>query len=99
MIAWQDAMNGMFELLGAPFIFLSVIKLYKEKVVRGVSWYAVAFFASWGYWNLFYYFHLHQWCSFTGGLAIVTVNTIWLGQMLYYISKEKKNVATRIDKS
>ena len=91
MIAWQDAMNGMFELLGAPFIFLSVIKLYKEKVVRGVSWYAVAFFASWGYWNLFYYFHLHQYCSWIGGMFIVIVNTTWLIQMAYYIKKENND--------
>ena len=89
MIVWPDAVNGCYELLGAPFIGLSVMKLYKEKVVRGVSWLAVAFFASWGYWNMFYYSNLHQWCSFAGGLCIVTVNTIWLGQMLYYINKEK----------
>ena len=91
MIQWPDAVNGCYELLGAPFITLSIIKLYKDKVVRGVNWMAVAFFASWGIWNLFYYPHLGQWCSFTGGLAIVTANGIWLWMMMYYIRKEKRN--------
>jgi len=81
---WQDYANGLFELLGAPFIFLSVIKLYKEKSVRGISWVHAAFFASWGYWNLYYYPHLNQWMSFYGGVAIVLVNTIWLIQLIYY---------------
>lgn len=67
---------------------LSVIKLYREKQVHGVSWVAVAFFASWGFWNLYYYPHLEQWASFCGGIAIVTVNTIWLAQLIYYSRKK-----------
>ena len=89
MIVWQDAINGTYEVLGAPFITLSIIKLYREKIVRGVNWMAVAFFASWGYWNLYYYFQLHQYCSWLGGMAIVVANTIWLIMMIYYIRKEK----------
>jgi len=89
MVPWQDLVNGSYELLGAPFIFLSVIQLYKEKKVHGVSWMHAAFFATWGFWNLYYYPHLDQWFSFIGGVAIVIVNTFWLGQILYY-SKIKK---------
>jgi len=85
MTTWQDIVNGSFELFGAPFIFLSVIKLYKDKLVKGVSWVGVGFFASWGYWNLYFYPHLNQWASFFGGIAIVLCNTIWLIQLLYYI--------------
>ncbi len=89
MVPWQDLVNGSYELLGAPFIFLSVIQLYKEKKVHGVSWMHAGFFATWGFWNLYYYPHLDQWFSFIGGVAIVIVNTFWLGQILYY-SKIKK---------
>ena len=69
---------------------LSVVKLYKEKTVRGVSWLHAGFFASWGFWNLYYYPHLNQWFSFVGGIAIVIVNTLWLIQLIYYKGKEKK---------
>ena len=81
---WQDIVNGSYELLGAPFIFTSVIKLAKDKKVHGISWLHAAFFATWGYWNLYYYPHLDQWFSFIGGIAIVIVNTFWMGQLLYY---------------
>jgi len=84
---WQDVVNGSYELLGAPFILMSVFKLWKDKKVHGISWIHAGFFATWGYWNLYYYPHLDQWFSFVGGIAIVIVNTFWLGQLLYYSKK------------
>lgn len=87
---WPDIINGMLETIGSGMLALSVWKLHKDKVVRGVHWFATAFFASWGYWNLFYYPHLDQWFSFYGGAALVFVNTVWLIQMLYYNYKERK---------
>jgi len=85
-----DFINGSFEILGAPFIFLSIIKLYKDKEVRGVSWAGVCFFTLWGFWNLYYFSHLGQYVSFVGGILIVSVNFIWLGQIVYYLYKERK---------
>jgi len=84
-----DLVNGLFELAGGFFILLSCMKLYKDKKVRGISWIHVGFFASWGYWNLYYYPSLGQTISFIGGIGVVTMNTILLVQMLYYIKKEK----------
>ncbi len=86
---WQDILNGCYNFLGAPFVILSIIKLYRDKKVRGVSLMHVAFFSSWGYWNLYYYPHLNQWASFIGGLFLVLTNTFWLIQMIYYLRKEK----------
>ena len=86
-MAWQDMVNGTYELLGAPFILMSVIKLYRDKQVQGVSWLHAGFFATWGFWNLYYYPHLEQWFSFVGGIAIVVTNTFWLGQLIYYSVK------------
>jgi hypothetical protein len=90
MMQWPDLINGAFESSGAIFISLSIIKLWRDKRVRGVSWIHAGFFSAWGYWNLFYYPHLGQWLSFFGGIAIVLTNTFWMGQMLYYIKKECK---------
>lgn len=81
---WPDIVNGLYEFLGAPFIVLSILRLAKDKKVHGVSWVHVGFFTSWGFWNLFYYPHLGQWCSFAGGVAIVVANSFWLGQLIYY---------------
>ncbi len=82
---WPDIINGSLEGMGGLFILLSILRLYKDKVVRGVSWVHVAFFAAWGFWNLFYYPHLGQWWSFAGGVGIVTTNTFWLLQMAWYL--------------
>lgn len=84
-----DIINGAFEAAGGFFIWLSIRKLYLEKLVRGVSWVHVAFFSSWGYWNLYFYPHLGQWMSFAGGALLVTANTIWLLQIAFYLSKER----------
>lgn len=79
-----DLINGTFESCGGFFILFSVIKLYKEKIVRGVHWVHTSFFTSWGFWNLYYYPALDQWFSFFGGFFLVLVNTIWLSQIIYY---------------
>lgn len=85
-----DMINGSFEILGGFAILLSVLKLHSDKVVRGVSWPHVAFFTGWGLWNLFYYPHLDQWFSFFGGAWLVTVNTIWVSQIIYWNWKENR---------
>jgi hypothetical protein len=79
-----DCINGFFELTGGVFIFMSILKLHKEKSVKGVSWLTTAFFASWGLWNLYYYPSLGQWASFIGGIGVVSANIIWLSQIIYY---------------
>ncbi len=79
-----DQFNGLFEVTGACMLGKNVWQLHKDKLVRGVHWLPTLFFGSWGIWNLYYYPHLNQWWSFTGGLAIVSVNIIWFSQMIYY---------------
>lgn len=89
-MVWQDLINGTFEASGSLFIMTSIVKLYRQKMVRGVSWIHASFFALWGYWNLYYYPHLDQWLSFFGGIAIVSANTFWLCQLIYYSLTEKR---------
>lgn len=84
-----DLINGIFESMGGFFIALSCVKLYRDKKVRGISFGHAMFFTCWGYWNLFYYPGLDQWFSFYGGLFVVAVNTVWLGQMFYYNQIER----------
>lgn len=91
MIHTPDLINGVYECFGSLFIAMSIAKLHREKIVRGVSWIHIGFYATWGYWNLFYYPHLGQWVSFIGGIGVVVTNTIWLAQMIYYINLERKS--------
>jgi len=79
-----DIINGCFELLGAPFILLSIIKVYRTRTSKGVNWIHPAFFLAWGIWNLFYYPYLDQWVSFVGGLAIVAANILWVYLLVIY---------------
>ena len=79
-----DTINGLFEFLGSLFIWRSIILLYKQKQVRGVSFLTIGFFAVWGLWNLYYYPSLNQQLSFAGGISIVVANVIWVIQMIYF---------------
>jgi len=79
-----DIINGSFELCAGLFLCLNIRRLFKDKQVRGVHWVSVGFFALWGYWNLYYYPFLGQWISFLGGIMVVTANTAWLIQIIYY---------------
>lgn len=74
----SDLVNGLFELFGALSVWMHVKRIMRDKQSRGVDPFATAFFTAWGFWNLYYYPHLHQWLSFTGGVAIVCGNAVWL---------------------
>ena len=79
-----DLVNGLFEMLGGFMLLTNVVRIYKDKMLKGYNPLSTVFFTSWGVWNLFYYPHLGQWMSFVGGVFIVSVNSIWLGQIIYY---------------
>ena len=87
-LSTPDLVNGCFELFGIFFILPSVLKLHKEKIVRGVSWVHVGFFVIWGLWNLYYYPHLDQWFSFIGGIGVVLATSVWFMQLVYYSYNE-----------
>jgi hypothetical protein len=89
-MSFNDIANGTFEMLGGLFILFSIMKLHGDKQVKGVSYIYLTFFTIWGYWNLYYYPSLGQWWSFVGGVSVVAMNTVWLGQILYYTRKAKQ---------
>lgn len=79
-----DFINASFEVLAGAVLSLNCWRLFKDKVVKGVSPISVIFFACWGIWNLYYYPHLDQPLSFWGGLLVVGANGAWIVQMVYY---------------
>jgi hypothetical protein len=86
---WQDSVNGSFELLGGLFILMHIVRLYREKKVRGVSPVAIMYMTFWGFWNLYYYPFLDQWQSMVGGCVIAMFNFVWVVMLIYYSYKEK----------
>ena len=88
-MSWADLANGILETCGGLFILLSVRKLLHDRMVRGVSWVHVTFFAVWGLWNLYYYPSLGQWISFAGGVLIVSANVVWVVLLLHYTVRER----------
>ena len=90
-----DHINGTFELAGAFFCLLSVLRVIKDKQVHGVSWWHVGFFSGWGFWNLYYYPYLGQWWSFAGGVSLVIVNTAWVILLIWYDTKQRFGRAHR----
>lgn len=89
MFDLADYVNGAFEILGAVAIFGHVRRVLKDKAVAGVSLYSTIFFASWGFWNLYYYPSLDQWASFVGGIFIVLGNVCWIAGLIYYTRHPK----------
>lgn len=85
----NDLINGLFELGGAIVIWINVLKLHKDKEIKGVFWPIWIFYSAWGMWNLFYYPSLGQTFSFYGGICLVIGNTLWCLQAFYYSLKNK----------
>lgn len=85
-----DIINGLFEAAGAAFCFLSVRRLHRDKLVRGVSWPGASFFAAWGWWNLAFYPAVGCWWSFLGAGLLAATNSLWLVQLIYYTRRERR---------
>lgn len=77
-MTWADCVNGGYEFIGGFLLLNHCRCILKHKAVAGVSILSVFIFNTWGFWNLFYYPHLGQWISFSGGLWITTTNTLYV---------------------
>jgi hypothetical protein len=88
-----DLVNGLFEAIAGCLLWVNVAAAYRAKQFRGVAILPTAFFALWGYWNLYFYPSLGQWWSFLGGVNVVTANTVWVCQMVYYRERKVQPVS------
>lgn len=89
---WQDILNGSFELFGGVFILLHCLKLIHDKKVKCVSIIAISYFAAWGFWNIYYYPFLNQWCSLIGGSGIVAMNCLYVYLLIHYTLKNRRSI-------
>lgn len=85
-----DAINAIFPFVGGMITWASILKLHKHKQVRGVSLWAVSFFAFYSMWNIVFYSHLGQWWSLAAGILMVISNTTQAALTFHYHFKEKR---------
>jgi len=90
-VTTQDLINAGFECSAGILLWMNVIKLYKDKVLRGVAITPTLVFTLWGYWNLYYYPHLNQTLSFLAGILVTIANTTWVVLAIHYYKKGKNN--------
>ncbi len=90
----NDLINGLFEIGGAALICMSIRRLWLDREMKGFSVWPLVFFTAWGFWNLRYYPSLDQWFSFAGGIAVVTVNSIYL-LLILKVHHDSKVAAAR----
>ena len=88
-----DLANGCFEGIAGFMLWFNSLKLYRDKQLKGVLIFPTAFFALWGYWNLFYYPHLNQWVSFAMGINVVLANTVWVILAIHYQRRKNRDNA------
>jgi hypothetical protein len=74
----NDIVNALFELFGAGFSMLNVLRLANDKKIRGIYYPVWIFYTIWGIWNLWYYPSVNCWYSFLAGLLLVCVNSAWI---------------------
>lgn len=91
MLLTPDQINGMFEFVGGILLWMNCVRLYKDRELKGVSWFPVVFFTTWGYWNLYFYPSMNAWWSFYGGIFIVSANTTWIMMLFYFKWNKKKS--------
>jgi len=71
-------------------IAFNVIKIHRDKEVKGVSIVPLAFMVLWGFWNFLFYTSVGAMWSFWAGAVCTTVNGVWICQMCFYIHMNKK---------
>jgi hypothetical protein len=88
----NDVINSCFEFSGAIVIWINILKLYKDKEIKGILWQVWIFYTVWGIWNLYYYPALNQTFSFYAGVCLVVGNIIWCIQAFYYNVKNREKI-------
>lgn len=73
-----DHINAAFELAAAVLLWLNVLRLHRDKQLRGVSVLPTCLYFGWCIWNLYYYAHLQQWLSWYAGFGVGIANLTWV---------------------
>ena len=79
-----DLINAAFEVFGSLATWGTFAAIRKDKGYAGIRLPIMAFFTSWGFWNLYFYAHLIQWVSLVASLSLTGGNVAVIIAMLWY---------------
>lgn len=80
----NDLINFSFQIIFTVCIWCNVLKLFKDKSVRGVSLIVSLFYCLAPIWTAYYFFALKQDFSIISSLLMFSGNSTWLILALYY---------------
>lgn len=81
----SDAVNAIFEGVGACMILLNIRQLHRDKAVAGFHPGPLSFFTGWGIWNCWFYPANGLPLSFVAGAVLASANLVYVGQVVYYL--------------
>jgi hypothetical protein len=80
-----DQINSGFVLMAALFYVLNLLKLMKDKEVKGISKISIGFFSLWNVWTLYFFIKVSEYWWTIGAYMIVAVlNIAYITLMIKY---------------
>jgi hypothetical protein len=79
-----DHVNAAFEVAGSIATWATFAAIIKDKGYAGMRLPLVAFFTTWGLWNLYFYTHLFLPISLYASIVLTAGNIAVMGAMVYY---------------
>jgi hypothetical protein len=73
-----DLVNSFFQLGMAIIAWMNVVRLLRDRKVRGVTPLTVAWPMLMGWWNIIYFSTLGHYFSLVVGIALAAANTLWV---------------------
>ncbi|MCX6159238.1 MAG: hypothetical protein NTY74_14755 [Ignavibacteriae bacterium] len=87
----EDFINTLFQFFGSAAAMSNILKIRKDKQVKGISVWASLFFSMWGLWSLYYYNASEHSINFYYFALLSLLNIIWLVMAFYYKLTKKTN--------
>lgn len=85
-----DLINAFFEGGGSILCWMNVLKIRRDRTVKGVFWPTQVFWSLWGLWNLYYYSAVGHPFSFWCGAVLVSGNIAWTLHAAWYAHRSRQ---------
>lgn len=74
----NDYIMAAFQTGACFFLSLSIAAVYRDRVLKGVSIWMIAFFTVWTLFGTWNWYHLNQYWCYVSGVLMSIVYLIWL---------------------
>lgn len=83
-LASLDLSNAFFEGVGAILTWTNVMRIRRDREVKGIDWRVTAFWSAWGVWNVGYYDSVGHPLSMWAGAFLAAGNVCWVLHAVHY---------------